>query len=111
MPIFDLSEIKLYLTKIHKSFFVSIRKNIDSSQYENIVLVLVEFLKDKFFSKIIAKEAEKLSSKYRDFYSRMIKQAESPFISKTRKNKETLGPFMNVGNKRNRHARKNYTIN
>ena len=75
MPIFDLSEIKIYLTKVHKSFFISIKKNIESSQYENIVMVLVEFLKDKFFYQIISKEAEKLSSKYKDFYSRMIKQA------------------------------------
>jgi hypothetical protein len=42
----------------------------------------------------------------------MIRQAESPFISKTRKNKETLGQSLIHGvNRRNRHAKKNYALN
>jgi hypothetical protein len=49
MPIFDLSEIKFYLTKVHKSFFVPIKKTLDPTQYENLVMVLMEFLKDRFF--------------------------------------------------------------
>lgn len=41
IPIFDLSEIKFYLTKIQKSFYVSVKKNVDPSQYENIIMVLL----------------------------------------------------------------------
>jgi hypothetical protein len=75
MPIFDLSEIKFYLTKVNKSFFVPIKKTLDPGQYENLVMVLMEFLKDRFFVEIIASETAKLSCKYKDFYSRMMRQA------------------------------------
>jgi hypothetical protein len=53
VPLFDLSEIKVYVTKIKKSFVVAVRKNIEKREYENVVMVLVEWLKDKFFAAII----------------------------------------------------------
>lgn len=33
MPLFDLSEIKVYVTKIKKSFVVAVRKNIEKREY------------------------------------------------------------------------------
>lgn len=45
MPMFDLSEVKVYVNRIRKSFWTSVKRDLGTGDYEKIVDSVVKFVK------------------------------------------------------------------